>query len=101
MERADKRIRVDFFPGPIKDITPVAGTYVFLGPYSITGCAQYQGGRGIENHCLREETKKFEVGDEIKATEFFYDDKDMDFGAKYIHLRTFRRIPLKLLKLRK
>jgi hypothetical protein len=99
--KGGKRIRVDLFPEPAKDITPVPGTYVFIEPYSITGCAKYEGGRGIENHCLKEETKKFAVGDELKATEFFYDDSEMDFGAKTIYLGTFRRIPLKVLRLKK
>lgn len=96
--KGGKRLRVDLFPEAAKDMTPVPGTYVFIEPFSLTGCAQYQGGRGIVNHCLKEETKSFIVGEEIQGNEFFYDDTTMDFGVKYVFLGTNRRVPLKLLK---
>ena len=81
-------------PEPI----PPVGNYQFLDKFELTNCAEYGDTRGIVAHCKRFETKHFKKDDVIKVEEFFWDDKTNSFGAKYVHLGTFRSIPMKLLK---
>ncbi len=78
--------------------TPPVGRYIFTESFSLTGCANHGGGRGIVNECLKEETKKYAPGDELQAAEFLYDDKESSFGVKVIYLGTNRRIPMRVLK---
>ena len=70
------------------------GTYIFTQKYELTGCSEYS-----DRLCKKHETRKFAVNDEINVYEFFFDDQTNSFGAKYVHLKQFRKIPLEVIKL--
>lgn len=81
-------------------ISQPVGTYIFTKNYELTGCAEFEDTHGPIAQCKRLETKHFTKNDEIKVDEFFFDDKTNTFGAKYVHLGQFRRIPLDIIKLK-
>lgn len=77
---------------------PAPGEYVFVKPFELKGCAEYDGSRGVVATCLKEEKKAFAVGDTVQVGEFFWDDHRNAWTAAYEFLKTRMPIPLTHLK---
>lgn len=78
---------------------PPHGTYVFTKSYTIEGCMEYSGGRGIAAHCEKTGKKTYRVGEKIEVDTFFWDDQSQQWGAKVVLFGQYRSVPLPYIKL--
>jgi len=77
---------------------PPAGIYSFVSEFSIEGCSEYDGGRGVAPVCKKTENRVYQKGELLAVDDFFWDDGTRSWGAKVVFLSQNRSVPMKYLK---